>query len=47
MDAIDLLETIEEETGPDPRWSVLWLLPVFVDCHYSPHQNPHWRLIII
>ena len=25
MDAIDLLETIEEETGPDPRWSVLWL----------------------
>jgi hypothetical protein len=25
MEAIDLLETIEEETGPDPQWTVLWL----------------------
>ena len=33
MDAIDLLETIEEETGPDPRWSVLWLHGLGADGH--------------
>ena len=25
MDATALLETIERETGPDPRWAVIWL----------------------
>ena len=25
MDAASLLETIERETGPDPRWAVIWL----------------------
>ena len=33
MDAIDLLETIEEETGPDPRWSVVWLHGLGADGH--------------
>ena len=33
MEAIDLLETIEEETGPDPRWSVLWLHGLGADGH--------------
>jgi len=33
MDAIDLLETIEEDTGPDPRWSVLWLHGLGADGH--------------
>jgi len=33
MDAIDLLETIEEETGPDPRWAVLWLHGLGADGH--------------
>ena len=25
MDATALLETIERDTGPDPRWAVIWL----------------------
>ena len=33
MEAIDLLETIEEETGPDPRWSVVWLHGLGADGH--------------
>ena len=33
MDAIDLLEVIEEETGPDPRWSVVWLHGLGADGH--------------
>lgn len=33
MDAIDLLETVEEETGPDPQWSVLWLHGLGADGH--------------
>jgi phospholipase/carboxylesterase len=33
MDAIDLLETIEEDTGPDPRWSVVWLHGLGADGH--------------
>ena len=33
MEAIDLLETIEEETGPDPRWAVLWLHGLGADGH--------------
>ena len=23
--AIDLLETVEQETGPSPQWAVIWL----------------------
>ena len=33
MDAIDLLETIEEETGPDPHCAVLWLHGLGADGH--------------
>ena len=33
MDIIDLLETVEEETGPDPQWSVLWLHGLGADGH--------------
>lgn len=33
MDTIDLLETIEEDTGPDPQWSVLWLHGLGADGH--------------
>ena len=33
MEAIDLLETVEEDTGPDPQWSVLWLHGLGADGH--------------
>jgi len=33
METIDLLETVEEETGPDPQWSVLWLHGLGADGH--------------
>jgi phospholipase/carboxylesterase len=33
MDAVDLLETVEEDTGPDPRWTVLWLHGLGADGH--------------
>ena len=33
METIDLLETVEEETGPDPKWSVLWLHGLGADGH--------------
>jgi phospholipase/carboxylesterase len=33
MDIIDLLETVEEETGPNPQWSVLWLHGLGADGH--------------
>jgi phospholipase/carboxylesterase len=33
MDTIDLLETIEEDTGPDPQWSVVWLHGLGADGH--------------
>ena len=33
MDTIDLLETVEEETGPNPQWSVLWLHGLGADGH--------------
>ncbi len=50
MDAIDLLETIEEETGPDPRWSVLWLHGLGADGHdFAPLVpelvRPEWPAI--
>src|SRR4051812_42980879 len=32
MDAA-LLETVERETGPDPRWTVLWLHGLGADGH--------------
>ena len=32
-DAVDLLETVEQDTGPDPRWSVLWLHGLGADGH--------------
>ena len=28
-----LLETVEHETGPDPRWSILWLHGLGADGH--------------
>lgn len=33
MDIVDLLETVEEETGPDPQWAVLWLHGLGADGH--------------
>ena len=33
MQDIDLLETVEQDTGPDPRWSVLWLHGLGADGH--------------
>ena len=33
MQDIDLLETVEQETGPDPGWSVLWLHGLGADGH--------------
>ena len=47
MDAIDLLEVIEEETGPDPHWSVVWLHGLGADGHdFVPLVpelvRPHW-----
>ena len=32
-DAIDLLETVEQETGPDPQWAVIWLHGLGADGH--------------
>lgn len=31
--AIDLLETVEQETGPDPQWAVIWLHGLGADGH--------------
>ena len=31
--AVDLLETVEEDTGPQPQWSVLWLHGLGADGH--------------
>ena len=31
--AIDLLETVEQETGPSPQWSVIWLHGLGADGH--------------
>ena len=31
--AIDLLETIEQETGPSPQWAVVWLHGLGADGH--------------
>lgn len=33
MHTVDLLETVEEETGPEPQWSVLWLHGLGADGH--------------
>lgn len=33
MQVVDLLETVEEETGPEPQWSVLWLHGLGADGH--------------
>lgn len=33
MDTVDLLETVETETAPDPRWSVVWLHGLGADGH--------------
>ena len=33
MQDIDLLETVEQESGPDPGWSVLWLHGLGADGH--------------
>ncbi len=33
MDTVDLLETIETQTGPDPRWSIVWLHGLGADGH--------------
>lgn len=33
MDTHALLETVEHETGPDPRWSVVWLHGLGADGH--------------
>jgi phospholipase/carboxylesterase len=33
METIDLLETVETETGPDPRWSIVWLHGLGADGH--------------
>ncbi len=33
MDTAHLLETVEHETAPDPRWSVLWLHGLGADGH--------------
>ena len=33
MHEIDLLETVEQDTGADPRWSVLWLHGLGADGH--------------
>jgi len=33
MDTAALLETVERETGPDPRWTVLWLHGLGADGH--------------
>jgi phospholipase/carboxylesterase len=33
METIDLLETVETETGPDPGWSVVWLHGLGADGH--------------
>ena len=30
---IDLLETVEQETGPDPQWAVIWLHGLGADGH--------------
>ena len=32
-DAIDLLETVEQETGPNPQWAVIWLHGLGADGH--------------
>ncbi len=40
METIDLLETVEEETGPDPKWSVLWLHGLGADGHDSAPLVP-------
>jgi phospholipase/carboxylesterase len=47
MDTIDLLETVETETGPSPRWSVVWLHGLGADGHdFEPIVpelvRPHW-----
>ena len=31
--AIDLLETVEQETGPNPQWAVIWLHGLGADGH--------------
>lgn len=31
--AIDLLETVEQETGPSPQWAVIWLHGLGADGH--------------
>jgi phospholipase/carboxylesterase len=33
MDTITLLDTVERETGADPRWSILWLHGLGADGH--------------
>ena len=33
METVDLLETVETETGADPRWSVVWLHGLGADGH--------------
>jgi phospholipase/carboxylesterase len=33
METVDLLETVETETGPDPRWSIVWLHGLGADGH--------------
>ena len=30
---MDLLQTVEQETGPDPRWSIVWLHGLGADGH--------------
>ncbi len=50
MDTAALLETVERETAPDPRWSVLWLHGLGADGHdFAPMVpelvRPGWPAI--
>ena len=48
--AIDLLETVEQETGPSPQWAVIWLHGLGADGHdFAPLVpelvRPHWPAV--
>ncbi|MEP6906764.1 MAG: carboxylesterase [Pseudoxanthomonas sp.] len=48
--AIDLLETVEQETGPSPQWAVIWLHGLGADGHdFVPLVpelvRPHWPAV--
>jgi phospholipase/carboxylesterase len=47
MDTSALLDTVEHETGPDPRWAIVWLHGLGADGHdFAPIVpqlvRPHW-----